>query len=62
MTEMATIKVPREVRDRVRDAARADHLTQGQFIEETLRQRRRARFWAALESESVDKEYLRHAQ
>ena len=33
MTYVATIKVPRVVRDRVRDAARAAHLTQGQLME-----------------------------
>lgn len=55
---MATIKVPRAVRDRVRDAARAAHLTQGQLIEEMLEQRRRSEFWAALEAETPDREYL----
>jgi hypothetical protein len=55
---MATIKVPRGVRDHVRDAARAAHLTQGQLIEEMLQVRRRAEFWAALEAETPDQEYL----
>lgn len=55
---MATIKVPRVVRDRVRDAARAAHLTQGQLIEEMLEQRRRSEFWVALEAETPDQEYL----
>ena len=58
MTDVATIKVPRVVRDRVRDAARAAHLTQGQLIEEMLEQRRRSEFWAALEAEVPDQEYL----
>src|SRR5690625_4517188 len=58
MTELATIKVPRVVRDRVRDAARAEHMTQGQLIDEMLRQRRKAEFWSALEAESSDQEYL----
>jgi hypothetical protein len=58
MTDMATIKVSCVVRDRVRDAARAAHLTQGQLLEEMLEQRRRAEFWAALESETPDQEYL----
>ena len=58
MTDVATIKVPRAVRDRVRDAARAAHLTQGQLIEEMLEQRRKAEFWAALEAETPDREYL----
>lgn len=58
MTDVATIKVPRAVRDRVRDAARAAHLTQGQLIEEMLEQRRRSEFWAALEAETPDREYL----
>ncbi|MFT4217876.1 MAG: hypothetical protein QM619_11945 [Micropruina sp.] len=58
MTDVATIKVPRVVRDRVRDAARAAHLTQGQLIEEMLEQRRKAEFWAALEAETPDQEYL----
>lgn len=58
MTEMATIKVPKEVRDDVRDAARADHVTQGQLISELLQQRRKAQFWAALEAETPDQEYL----
>lgn len=55
---MATIKVPRAVRDQVRDAARAAHVTQGQLIEELLRQRRKAQFWAALDTETPDQEYL----
>ena len=58
MTDLATIKVPRAVRDSVRDAARAAHLTQGQLIEEMLEQRRRSEFWAALEAETPDEEYL----
>lgn len=58
MTEMATIKVPRRVRDKVRDAARAAHVTQGQLIEDLLRERRKAQFWASLESEIPDREYL----
>lgn len=58
MTEMATIRVPRVVRDRLRDADTAAHLTQGQLIEEMLGQRRKAEFWAALEAEIPDKEYL----
>lgn len=58
MTDVATIKVPRVVRDRVRDAARSAHLTQGQLIEEMLEQRRKAEFWAALEAETPDREYL----
>jgi|UPI00040DE6C2 hypothetical protein len=58
MTEMATIKVPRAVRDQVRDAAHADHVTQGQLIEQMLGERRKARFWAALEAETPDKEFL----
>lgn len=59
MTEMATIKVPREVRDGVRTAARAAHLTQGQLIEEMLRDRRKAEFWSGLEGEVADEKYLR---
>lgn len=58
MTDVSTIKVPRAVRDRVRDAARAAHLTQGQLIEQMLDQRRKAEFWAALEAETPDQEYL----
>lgn len=58
MTDVATIKVPRVVRDRVRDAARAAHLTQAQLIEEMLEARRKAEFWAALEAETPDEEYL----
>jgi len=58
MTDVATIKVPRVVRDRVRDAARAAHLTQAQLIEEMLEERRKAQFWAALEAETPDQEYL----
>lgn len=58
MTDVATIKVPRVVRDRVRDAARAAHLTQAQLIEEMLEERRKAEFWAALEAETPDQEYL----
>ena len=58
MTEMATIKVPREIRDHVRDAARAERLTQGQLIEQLLQQRRKDQFWAALEAEVPDEEYL----
>lgn len=58
MTDMATIKVPRVVRDHVRNAARAAHVTQGQLIEEMLDQRRKAEFWAALEAETPDQEYL----
>jgi hypothetical protein len=58
MTEMATIKVPRLVRDSVRDAARAAHVTQGQLIEQMLQARRKAEFWAALEAEAPDQEYL----
>ncbi len=55
---MATIKVPRAVRDKVRDAAQAAHLTQGQLIEELLHERSKAEFWAALESETPDTDYL----
>ena len=55
---MATIKVPRAVRDHVRDAARAAHVTQGQLIEEMLQARIKAEFWAALDAESPDEEYL----
>lgn len=58
MTDVATIKVPRVVRDRVRDAARAAHLTQAQLIEEMLEERRKAEFWAALEAETPDQAYL----
>lgn len=58
MTEMATIRVPRVVRDRLRDAAKAAHVTPGQLIEEMLDQRRKAGFWAALEAETPDREYL----
>ena len=58
MTDVATIKVPRVVRDRVRDAARAAHLTQGQLIEEMLDERRKVEFWAALEAETPDRECL----
>lgn len=58
MTDMATIKVPRVVRDHVRDAARAAHLTQGQLIEEMLEARIKAEFWAALDAELPDQEYL----
>lgn len=57
MTEMATIRVPRVVRDRLRDAAKAAHLTPGQLIEEMLDQRRKAAFWAALEAETADQLY-----
>lgn len=52
------IKVPRMVRDQVRDAAKAAHVTQGQLIEELLREHRKAQFWAALDAESPDQEYL----
>ena len=58
MTDVTSIKVPRVVRDRVRDAARAAHLTQAQLIEEMLEERRKAEFWAALEAETPDQEYL----
>lgn len=58
MSDMATIRVRREVSDRVRDAARAARLTQGQLIEEMLHQRRKAEFWVALEAETPDREYL----
>ncbi len=58
MTEMATIRVRRVVRDRLRDAAKAAHLTPGQLIEEMLDQRRKAAFWAALEAEAPDRGYL----
>ena len=54
MTDMATIKVPRALRDRVRDAARDADLTQGQLIE----QREKALFWERLEQEAPDQEYL----
>jgi hypothetical protein len=57
MNEMATIKVPRAVRDRVRDAAQEEHLTQGQLIDQLLNDRRKAQFWAALEAESADDAY-----
>lgn len=53
---MATIRVSRVVRDRLRDAAKAAHLTDGQLIAEMLDQRRKAEFWAALEAEIPDKE------
>lgn len=36
----------------VRDAARAAHLTQGELIEEMLRERRKATFWAELDIEA----------
>lgn len=55
---MATIKVPRQVRDHVRDAAKAGGVTQGQLIEDLLRERRRAQFWSELEAEVPDREYL----
>lgn len=55
---MATIKVPRQVRDHVRDAARAASVTQGQLIEDLLRERRKAQFWAGLEAEVPDRAYL----
>ena len=42
MTEMATSRVPRVVRDRLRDAAEAVHLTDSQLIEEVLDRRREA--------------------
>lgn len=58
MTETATIKVPRAVRDSVREAAQAAHLTQGQLIEEMLQARRKEQFWAALDAETPDQEYL----
>lgn len=58
MTIMATNKVPRQVRDEVREAAKAARLTQGQLIEEMLQEWRKAQFWAALEAESPDQEYL----
>ncbi|SPD85582.1 hypothetical protein [Micropruina glycogenica] len=57
MAGLATIRVPRVVRDRLRDAAKAAHLTQGQLIEEMLDQRRKAAFWAALEAETADQVY-----
>jgi hypothetical protein len=58
MTEMAAIRVPRVVRDRLRDAAKAAHMTQGQLVEEMLDLRRKAEFWAALAVENPDREYL----
>ena len=58
MTDMATIKVPRALRDRVRDAARDADLTQGQLIEQMLVQREKALFWERLEQEAPDQEYL----
>lgn len=33
-------------------------MTQGQLIEELLREHRKTQFWAALEAESPDQEYL----
>ncbi|MDO5092925.1 MAG: hypothetical protein Q4D79_05800 [Propionibacteriaceae bacterium] len=58
MTDMATIKVARALRDRVRDAARDADLTQGQLIEQLLIQREKALFWEKLEQEAPDQEYL----
>lgn len=58
MTDMATIKVTRALRDRVRDAAREADLTQGQLIEQLLIQREKALFWEKLEQETPDQEYL----
>lgn len=58
MAELATIRLPREVRDRLRNAAKVARLTDGQLIEEMLDQRRKAEFWAALEAEIPDQEYL----
>lgn len=58
MTDVAIIKVPRLVRGRVRDAARAAHLTPAKLIEEMLDDRRKAEFWAALEAGIPDQEYL----
>lgn len=55
---MATIRVPRVVRDRLRDAAKAAHVTQSRLIEEMLDQRRKSELWAALEAEAPDREYL----
>lgn len=52
MTGMATIKVPRVVRDRLRGVAREGCLTQAQLIEEMLEKGRKAEFWAALEAET----------
>ena len=34
------------------------HLTQGQLIAELLREHRKAEFWATLESETPDRDYL----
>ena len=58
MTDMATIKVTRALRDRVRDAARDADLTQGQLIEQLLIQREKTLFWEKLEQETPDQEYL----
>jgi hypothetical protein len=52
MSDTATIKVPRAVHTAVRDAARAAHVTQGELIEEMLRERRKAEFWAQLDVEA----------
>jgi hypothetical protein len=55
---MATIKVARRTRDHLRDEARAARLTQGELIEVMLEVRRRDAFWATLEGESADDDYL----
>lgn len=55
---MATIRVSRVVSERLRDAAKAAHLTDSQLVEEMLDQRRKSEFWAALEAEIPDKESL----
>lgn len=58
MTFLATIKVPAAVRDELRDAARAAHLTQGQLIKELLAESKKTQFWAEIEAETPDKAYL----
>ncbi|WIY82370.1 hypothetical protein [Propionimicrobium sp. PCR01-08-3] len=58
MADMAVIKVPRAVRDDVRDAARAANLTPGQLIEQMLQARRHTELRTALETETPDHEYL----
>jgi hypothetical protein len=48
MGETSTLKVPTDVRNRLRVRARREHLTQGELIDAMLTDREDTEFWAAL--------------
>ena len=48
MTMMSTVKMPTPVRDRLRDQAKKEHITQSSLVEKMLLEREEAQFWARM--------------